>query len=249
VIIDDSSPVPGGESAFHTTHWSVVLAAGHQHTSSAYQAEAYLCGTYWRPVYAFIRGRGYQPEDAEDLTQEFFARLLQDNFLEAADPAKGRFRSYLLAAVRNFLITEHRRAHCQKHGGAYKFVPLDTTAVEADLAEQTSGQLSPEKLFDRNWAYALLDRVLARLQAEEDASGKRGLFNRLKPALTGKQVMLGYPALAAEFNTTETALRMAVHRLRRRFGKLLRQEIAPAVAGRDEIEDELRHLLAALAEP
>lgn len=149
-----------------------MLAAGRQNSSSAPTARAHLCNTYWRPVYAFIRRRGAHPDDAEDLTQEFFARLLQGRLLEAADPAKGRFRAYLLTAVQNFLISEHRRVHAQKHGGACAFVSLNTAAVEANLASQSSDRLSPERLFDRHWAWALLDRVLARLQAEGEPSGK-----------------------------------------------------------------------------
>jgi RNA polymerase sigma-70 factor (ECF subfamily) len=233
---------------FRSTHWSVVLTAGHESAPRAQEAQAYLCSTYWKPVYVFIRRQGYSPEDAEDHTQEFFARLLRNQFLVEADPAKGRFRGYLLTAVKHFLISEHRREHSMKRGGSYRMVPLETAVIEGDLAGQTPAQLSPEKLFDRAWAWALLDRVLARLEAEQEASGNVRLFKSLKPGLIGERVSADYAALATEFETTETALRMTVYRLRQRFGKLVRQEIALTVTGRHEVEDELRYLVAALTE-
>ena len=242
---DDSGNTQSG-GAFPPTHWTLVLQAAQASSPQADQALASLCQAYWYPLYAFARRQGCSPHDAEDLTQSFFLHLLEKNTLAAADRARGRFRTFLLAAMKHILINEWHRGQAQKRGGAQIVLSLDADTAETRYAAEPADGASPENLYDRNWAWTLLDRVLARLRADDEAAGKGALFDRLKPALMGERIKPSLADVAAEFNTTETALRMAVHRLRRRFRKLLREEIAPTVANPEEIDDEIRHLFAAL---
>jgi len=232
---------------FVKTHWSVVRAAKQGTPSEAGAALDRLCRTYWWPLYAFVRRRGYEAHDAQDLTQEFFARLLADDFLQGVDRSKGKFRSFLLAALEHFLAKEWRRAHAQKRGGKFAFVSLDDGSAETQFLQVPSADLPPEKLFEQQWALTLLDQVIIRLRQEHEAVGKGALFERLKIFLTGEKRAVAYAELALKMNTTEAALKMAGSRLRQRYGELLRAEIALTVARPEEVDEELHALFAALS--
>jgi RNA polymerase sigma factor (sigma-70 family) len=237
----------GGDARqFVTTHWSVVLAAGHDDTRG-HAALARLCQTYWRPLYFFVRRHGYNPADAQDLTQEFFARLLQKQVLAKADPTLGKFRSYLLTSMRHFLSNEWERAKAQKRGGGARLVSLDADSAETHFCLQPADHASPEKLFEREWALTLLEEVLSRLKAEQEKAGKLAQFNALQDGLMGGQ-SAPYRELAVRLRTTEDALKTAVHRLKRRYGELVREEIARTVSDPGEIDEEIQHLLAVLAD-
>jgi RNA polymerase sigma-70 factor (ECF subfamily) len=241
-------PGQDGGASFRTTHWSVVLAAGRADSTTAREALERLCRAYWYPLYAYVRRRGCSPEDAEDLTQAFFARLLQKRWPDAADRGRGRFRSFLLGALKHFLANEWDKAHAQKRGGRVQVVSLDAPSGEERLRQEPEArEASPDREFDRRWALALLDTVLARLAREYAAAGKTRLFERLKVSLGADRQSLDYPVLARELALSEGAARVAVHRLRQRYRALLRDEIAQTVASPAEVEDELRQLFAALA--
>jgi DNA-directed RNA polymerase specialized sigma24 family protein len=231
--------------AFTTTHWTVVLTAGRKESPQADGALESLCKAYWYPLYAFIRRRGYEAHEAQDLTQEFFARLLQKDYLRAVDPKKGKFRSFLLAALEHFLANEWRRGKAQKRGGNVQFISLDDSAEQHYSQTQAIG-LSAEKFYAQQWATTILDKVLNRLKDEFAAAGKGSLFNHLKIFLAETRP-IAYADLASALNTTEPALKMAVTRLRQRYAEMLREEIAGTVSGPGEIEQELRELFAALS--
>ena len=238
------APAPAWQ--FTSTHWSVVLAAGGAVSPAANTALEQLCRIYWPPLYAFVRRRGHSPHDAQDLTQEFFARLIEKDFLQAVDRSKGRFRSFLLAALEHFLSKEWRNAHTQKRGGGFTFVSTDAESAEQHYLQVPASTLTPERLFDQQWAVTLLDQTLRRLRAEFVADGKEAWFDAIKIFLTGEKRAASYAELAVTLGTTEAALKMAVSRMRRRYGGLLRAEIASTVRGPDEVEDELRALFDAL---
>jgi len=195
----------------------------------------------------FVRRQGYSPHDAQDLTQSFFARLLEKNYLSAVDPRKGKFRSFLLATLEHFLANEWRRAHAQKRGGRFTFVSIDAESAEQQYLQVPASNLSPGQLFEQQWAMTLLDQTLARLYEEFVASGKGALFGDLKIFLTGEKQAASYAELAAKLGMTEAALKMAVSRMRKRYGELLRAEIANTMANPAEIDEELRALFAALS--
>ena len=234
-------------SVFVTTRWSVVLTAGRSDTTQAQQALEQLCRVYWYPLYAYVRRRGQSPPDAQDSTQEFFSRLLAGHWVGAADRAKGRFRTFLLTALTRFLANEWDRAHAQKRGGAAVSVPLDTAMAESRYCADTVNTLTPDRLYDRQWALTLLDRALTRLEAEHQRLGKAAEFAVLSPALTAERGDIPYGTMATQLSLNEAATRMAVHRLRKRFREVFREEIAQTVAQPDEVEEEIRHLFAALA--
>jgi len=234
-----------GGGWFATTHWSVVLAAGQNDSPGAQAALEKLCRTYWPPLYAYVRRRQFSPEDAQDLTQEFFVRLLDKHFLAAADRRKGRFRTFLLTAVKRFLANEYDRARAQKRGGGRKTVSLEGLGPEARYRREPADTLTPERVFERQWALTLLEQVLARLQAEMAAEGKAALFDAMKGHLTGSQAV-SYATTAASLGMTEGAVKVAAHRLRQRYRELLREEIAQTVASPDEIEEEVRYLFTCL---
>jgi RNA polymerase sigma-70 factor (ECF subfamily) len=235
----------GGAGWFATTHWSVVLTARDEQSPQAAEALEKLCRRYWPPIYAFIRRRGHGPDDAQDLTQEFFARLLAKHYLDAADAAKGKFRTLLLTAVTRFLINERERAQAQKRGGRSSHFSLD--AAEAGYRPQVSDLTTPETLYERRWAETVLDSVLVRLRQDFEAEGQLERFEILKPFLTGEKQAPSGSEIAARLRVTETAVYSAVHRLRRRYGELLRAEIAHTVARPEEIDEELRHLLKVMS--
>jgi RNA polymerase sigma factor (sigma-70 family) len=226
---------------FATTRWSLVAAAK---DPAARQVLAELCGLYWYPVYAFFRRRGHSADDAGDLTQEFFARLIEKAGIAGADRAKGRFRSYLLGACRHFLTNEHDRAAAQKRGGGRVIGSLDFSDAERRYAAEPADDRTPEQLFERRWALTLLDGVLAGLRAEYVTAGQEPLFDRLKSSLTGEAG--SYADLAAELGMTEGAVKVAAHRLRRRYRDRLRAAIAETVETDDDVEAEIRDLFAAL---
>jgi len=233
--------------AFVTTHWSVVLTAGRSDTTHAQAALEKLCQTYWYPLYAYVRRRGHSVEDAQDLAQEFFARLLAGNWVGGADRTKGRFRTFLLTALNRFLANEWDRARAQKRGGGVLSVPMDTAMAESRYCEDTKSALAPDRLYDRQWAMTLLDRTMNRLETEHQRLGKGAEFGVLSPALTAERGDIPYAAMAAQLGQNEPAVRMAVHRLRKRFREVFREEITQTVANPGEVEEEIRHLLAALA--
>jgi RNA polymerase sigma factor (sigma-70 family) len=232
---------------FATTRWSLVLAAGADVSSAtAREALATLCETYWYPLYGFLRGRGYGVEDAQDLTQAFFTRVLEKHTIGHADPARGRFRSFLLMSLKNFAANEHDREIAKKRGGGVPIVPLEFEGAEGRFQMEPANDETPEKIFDRRWALTLLERVISRLKTEVAHSAKRSQFEDLKTYLTGDQPQLSYAQTAADLGMSEGAVKVAVHRLRRRFRDLVRDEIAHTVSSPEEIEDELRHLWSAV---
>jgi RNA polymerase sigma-70 factor (ECF subfamily) len=244
---DDVDPSAKGSGLFTTTHWSVVLAAGHGTDSRATEALEFLCGTYWRPLYLFVRSSGYDEETAKDLTQAFFERLLAKDDIKDANAARGRFRSFLLAALKHFLANEWDRQKTVKRGGRYRLVPLETTVAEAEFQGGTSRDLDPEQLFERRWAMTLLDQVSQALEAEQITGGKEALFSALQVYLTGDLDRPPYSATAAQLGMSVEAVRKAVERLRRRYGQLLRQTVAQTVSSPEEIDAELRHLRVVLS--
>jgi RNA polymerase sigma-70 factor (ECF subfamily) len=243
----ESESPPAGAEQFATTHWSMVLAARDRALPQAATALADLCGTYWYPLYAFVRRRGHTVEEAQDLTQEFFLRLLEKDYLQVVDRSKGRFRSFLLAAFEHFLLNEYDRQKAQKRGGCCKILALDFSSAEARYATEPAHTETPEKLFERRWALTLLDGVLQCLGDEYAQAGKDALFARLKPHLLEEPDAAAYAHIAAELNVSEAAVKMAVHRLRKRFRQRLHDEIARTLDAGEEIESEIRLLFEALA--
>jgi RNA polymerase sigma-70 factor (ECF subfamily) len=239
-------PAAAKAQCFATTHWSVVLAAGCGDSPQAAEALERLCRTYWYPLYAHVRRRGYSPEDAQDLTQEFFARLLAKHWLSTADRSRGRFRTFLLGAFSHFLANEWHRAHCEKRGGTQELVSWDQAAAENRYLAEPVDNLTPEKIYQKRWAATLLEQGLSRLREEHVAAGKSEFFEAVKAFLWGEKNTLSQANLAVALGLSEGALKVAVHRLRRRYRELLRAEIAQTVAGPDEIDEELRELMAVL---
>lgn len=232
---------------FAHTHWSVVLTAGRSDTTQAHVALEKLCRTYWPPIYAFIRRQGNNPHDAQDLTQEFFARLLEKKSLADVDRAKGRFRSFLLASLKHFLANERDKARAQKRGGGQTLIPIDVQSAETSVGIEPADHVTADKIFERRWALTLLDHVLLRLRDEYASDGKEKLFEQLKVTLTETSRSVPYAEMAARLEMTEGAVKVSVHRLRQRYREVLRAEIAHTVAGSGEVEDEIRNLFAALA--
>lgn len=233
-------------SEFLSTHWSIVLRAGRADDSDARDALAFLCQRYWYPLYVFVRQKGVDPEGAEDVTQGFFVRLIEKQVLEQAAPARGRFRSFLLASLQNFLANEWDRANAQKRGGGRPLLSFDIEAGESRLRFEPSHDLTPEKIFDRAWAVQLLELVVGRLRNEFADKGKAEEFDRLQEFLAGKAADASYEQAAAELGMSPAAVRQAAHRLRKRYRELLRAEVAQTVADEDEIDDEIRGLFESL---
>ena len=232
---------------FVTTRWSVVLAAQGHVTAEARLALETLCRAYWPPLYAYARRRGSAPHDAEDVTQGFFAKLLEKDWLDSVQRERGRFRQFLLMAFKRFLANEWDAAHRLKRGGAQTFVPLDTALAERLYVRESDPAATADEVYERGWVLALLDRVLATLRSEFVAGGKEPDFDVLKPHLTAGRGEIPYAALAAQLGSSEGAARVAVHRLRKRFREIFRVEIAATVAADADIADEQAHLLAILA--
>lgn len=224
------------------------MAAQGKTSAQSQQALETLSRIYWYPLYAFLRRQGRGPEDAEDLTQEFFLRLLEKNYLKSVDRDKGRFRTFLLVALKRFLANEWDRIGAQKRGGGKIFLSLDTTEAETRYELEASRDLSAEKIFDRRWAMTLLEQTMTRLREEFEASGKSAEFDALKIFLTAEKGSFSYGPIASELGINEGALRVAIHRLRRRFRELFKEEIAQTVAAPQEIDEEVRYLMSVLAE-
>jgi RNA polymerase sigma-70 factor (ECF subfamily) len=234
-------------SSFATTHWSLILAAKGRDTPEADEALAALCATYWYPLYAFIRRRGRDPDRAADLTQEFFTRLLEKDYLRSVDPSKGRFRAFLLAACKHFLANEFDREIAQKRGGGRGPVSIDRRDAEGRYLAEPSHELTPERLYERRWALTLLGQALDRLGWEFHRSGKGALYDRLKVILTGAEGAVSYVQIGAALGMTEGAVKKAAQRLRQRYRAILRERIAETVADPGQVEDEIRTLFAVLA--
>jgi RNA polymerase sigma-70 factor (ECF subfamily) len=233
---------------FNTTHWSVVLAAGDETSALAEQALTRLCRTYWFPIYAFIRKRGHSPEQAQDLTQGFFAGFLEKGYVAKAAPDRGRFRCFLMTSVENFLRNENDRARAQKRGGGRDLISLDEQDAEQRYLCVPATETDPAKTFEQRWAATLLNTVLARLQEEYEATGRRELFEALQAHLWGDSDSVPYPQLAEQFGLSLANVKMTAHRLRLRYRELLREEIAHTVALPSQIDDEIRHLMKVVSE-
>jgi RNA polymerase sigma-70 factor (ECF subfamily) len=237
-----------GQAVFASTHWSVVIEAGQHDSPRAAEAIAQLCQLYWYPLYAYVRRKGYPAHDAQDLTQEFFARLLARNFIVGADRRKGKFRSYLLGALEHFLAKEWRRARAEKRGGGRTVFSLDAVDAENRYLLEPSDELTAERIFDQRWAETLLNQAFVRLREEYRAEGKALLFEKVEPLLSGNGTVGAYAEIRASLSMAESAFKMAVHRMRRRYGELVRTEIAQTVSTSEAVQEELRYLFAVLRE-
>jgi RNA polymerase sigma factor (sigma-70 family) len=236
-----------GSGRFATTRWSMVLAAGAEASPETERALADLCQRYWYPLYVYVRRRIGDVDQARDLTQEFFARLLEKKTIARADPERGRFRSFLLTSLQHFLANEWQKHQTQKRGGGRRIVPLDFEGKDSHGAIEPAHDWTPERLYERQWALTLLDSVLARLRNEYEQAGKTRWFEQLKPFLAGDTKTASYAEAAAALHVGQGAVRVAAHRLRKRYRELLRQEVAQTVADDADIEDEIRALFAAVA--
>ena len=236
-------------TAFVTTHWSLVVDAGQGQSPEAAAALEQLCSIYWYPIYSFVRHLGNSPEDAQDLTQGFFLHLLEHHLIEIADPQVGRFRSFLLASLKHYIAHERERARTLKRGGGKLTFSLDALDAEKRLALEPADPITPEKLFERQWAMRQIEQALNQVRADYDASGRANLFDLLKDYVWGDKNSLTLAEIASQLDLTEEAVKKAVQRLRQRFGDCLRTMIAQTVATADQIDDELRHLRAAIALP
>ena len=232
---------------FATTHWSVILTAGQNESQEADAALEKLCRTYWYPLYAFIRRQGHSPHDAQDLTQGFFALLLEKDFVTLADREKGKFRSFLLTALNHYLGDQRDRANAIKRGGGKVMVSLEEQTAEGRWSQEPATNLSPEMEYEKLWAVTVLQQALIHLRDESDKAGRDQTFEELKPFLEGEARPGDYAAVAAKLGMTANSVAVAVHRLRQRYRELVRAEIAHTVASAEEIEEELRHLFAVLA--
>jgi RNA polymerase sigma factor (sigma-70 family) len=235
-----------GPRVFATTHWSVVLAAGQGAEVPAQHALETLCGAYWYPIYVYVRRKGYGPDDAQDLTQEFFAQLIAKAHLRSADREKGKFRTFLLAVLEHFLAREWNRAHRKKRGGQYTFLSLDQQTPEERYKLEPADNDTPERKFLRQWARTVLNQAMAALEKECEVAGKAPLFREVKGLLAGERDDLGYAAIGQRLAVAEGTVRVTVHRLRHRYGELLRNEIAQTVNGPEKVDEEMRYLLDAL---
>ncbi len=242
---NESATVPS-RHWFATTHWSVVLSAADTQAPGSQAALEELCRTYWYPLYAYARRQGHSPEDAQDLTQEFFARFLHRKSFRAADRERGRFRSFLLTAMKHFLINEWERAGAQKRGGREAQIPLDAVAAEANYTKELAHELTADRIYERSWALAMLRCVHDRLKAEYASENKSDRFALLEQFLPGPSAEVTYSQAGLSLGVPEGTIKSEVSRLKGRYRDLLRREIAQTVAGPEEIEDELRYLINVL---
>ena len=251
ILLSPENPTQTSNAAgdvFATTRWTVVLAAGHRGAPQADAALEELCRTYWYPLYAYVRRQGHSREDAEDLTQAFFARLLEKNYLEGISTEKGKFRAFLLVAVKRFLANEWDRANRQKRGGGLRPLSLDWQEADTRYQIHPADDLSPDKLYDRAWAVTMLERVITRLRDESSAEGKAKLYEQLKTFLMAGQSDIPCAQAAAALELTEGAVRVAIHRLRRRYRELLREEVAQTLSDPAQADEEMHALFSALTE-
>ena len=249
VIGDDaeaSIPRAAGPD-FRTTHWSVVLTARADDSSQAADALSQLCRTYWYPLYAYIRRRGHDPHDAQDLTQEFFARLLERNFLAAVRQERGKFRWFLLSALKRFLANEWNRDHAAKRGSGHAVVSLDEETAEGRYRYEVADQTTPDMLYDQSWAMTVLEQAQDQLQREYEAGSRGPIFEQLKVFLSGDRAPISHTEAGAVLGMNEGAVKVAVHRLRQRYRDCLRKQIAQTVSTPAEVDDEIRQLFAAFS--
>jgi RNA polymerase sigma-70 factor (ECF subfamily) len=245
-----SGPEAGASASpglFRTTHWSVVLAARGADSVEGREALETLCRTYWYPVYAFVRRRGHGVEDAQDLTQAFFLHLLERDFLRHVARERGRFRTFLLTSLTNFLIHQWERRHALKRGGDRTLVSWEEAGAEERYASQAADGQTPEQLYDHRWAVIVMEQAIARLRAEAQADGKERVFDALRAFLTRQGTKSDYDQAVGPLGLTSNAAAVAVHRFRRRFGEVVREVVAQTVPTLDEVEDELRILAHHLA--
>jgi RNA polymerase sigma-70 factor (ECF subfamily) len=238
---------PAAPAVFVTTHWSVVLKAARSDTTRAHEALEHLCRMYWYPIYHFVRRRGHSTHDAQDLTQEFFARLLEKHWIAHADQSRGRFRSFLLLVLKRFLASEWNKAQAKKREGNRRCLPLPLDTAETRYARELADTATPEQAFEKQWALTLLETVLRQLRSDYESDGKGRLFETLKPCLMGSRESQPYAELAALLEMSEGAVKVAVHRLRERYRERLKAEIAHTVASPSDVDAELRHLFRVLA--
>lgn len=241
---DISAPPATIIGQFGNTQWSQVLRAADPGAQGFEPALQSLCQTYWYPLYAFVRRTGHSPQDAEDLTQAFFARLLDKNYIATADREKGRFRTFLIIALKRFLANEWERQHAIKRGGFSTFVEINPDHAETRYGDELSHQDQPDNLLEKQWAMTLIEQVMGRLQSEYTESGRGELFGFLRACLTRDDTAMGYATIADRLQTSEAAVKMAAMRLRERYQILLREEIGRTVSSPDEIDDEIRHLFS-----
>lgn len=242
-------PAPGSAAWFATTQWSVVLAADGADTPESIRALETLCASYWYPLYGWLRRQGHNPQDAEDLTQSFFGHLLQNHRLQQVDRARGKFRSFLLASLKHFVANEWDKARALKRGGQFQFVSIEGGLAEERFARELADDAMPDRAFERSWATTLLDGVIGRLRQEYRRDGKGGVFDVLQVYLSGDRGgVVPYAEMQVRLGLSESALKMAVQRLRRRFGELLREEVAHTVSSREEVDEEIRALFAAVSQ-
>lgn len=237
----------GGSPSFSTTRWSVVVRAGSHDALDAREALSRLCQTYWYPLYTFVRRKGHSPEDAQDLTQEFLTRLLEKNWVSGADKTRGRFRTFLLSAMKHFLADEWDKVRAQKRGGGMPLMKLQFDTAETQYVREPADDVTPERNYELRWALTLLEEVLSRLRAEYEQDGKAELFATLHPCLIGERTMQPYAELSNRLGVSEGTVKSAVHRLRQRYRQFLRDEIANTVAGSEEVDEELRYLFTVLS--
>lgn len=242
----DERPPGGGHRRFATTRWSLVLAAGEGSFEHSKRALEELCAQYWYPLYAYARRRGYDPEDARDLTQAFFAKLLEKRDLRTADPSRGRFRTFLLSSMKNFLASQWRKDNTLKRGGAVEILSLDFDSAEESYGLEPSHELSPEAIYERRWALGLLEQAVTDLQSQYDKAGNRELFDALKGFLGVEDDVLPYAELSQRLGQSEGALRTAASRLRSRWRKRLRELVAETVHEESEVQDELHSLITSV---
>jgi RNA polymerase sigma factor (sigma-70 family) len=231
---------------FTTTRWTLVLAAKKRHDPAGAEAFARLCERYYEPLYSYLRRHGWSPEDAQDLIQGFIARLIEKDVLRHADPARGKFRAFLLTSLKHYAANEHVRAAAAKRGGTHSFLAFDVDIAEGRYRSVPRDDLTPERLYDRRWALGVLERALDALRTEFRAHGRETYFDALHGTLTGDPDATPYREIGDRFGMSESAVKVAVHRMRRRYGELVRAEVADTVESDETVHDELRYLLAAL---
>jgi RNA polymerase sigma-70 factor (ECF subfamily) len=242
----ESEQASAKAAVFSTTHWSVVVQAGQADSTEAAWALERLCRTYWYPLYVFVRRKGYSPEDAQDLTQDFFTRFLEKKYVGLADQSRGKFRTFMLQSLEHFLINEWAKAHAAKRGGHQQVVSWDEAELEKRyLAESVNGE-APDKIFEKRWATNLLDQVMNQLRTEFSPAGKEELFEALKTSLWGEPTGFSYQEIGAKLAMTEGAVKVAAYRLRQQYRELLRAEVACTVGSPDQVDEELRYLAAVL---
>ena len=241
---EQDQQVIAGAKCFATTHWSVVLAARDVRSPEAEDALAQLCRCYCNPLYAYVRRRGHEPQDAEDLIQEFFSRLLQKDLLKGVQQERGKFRWFLLAALKRFLVNEWKRQNAAKRGGRHVLISLDATAAENRFHLEVSDGVTPEKLFDQSWAVNLLEAAQEQLRREYDLGGRSAAFEGIKIFLSGDEAAHTYAETGKALGLSEGAVKVAVHRLRQRYRECLREQIGQTVSTPGEVDEEIRHLFA-----